>query len=268
MAADQRRHVVKRVSRWINISKKPLQTFINSGRGGGGGLAAALTSPHPHDRLLVFIIVPSNHILLMSSVTYGRGKLLYQKINPIIFFWQTRALSEIIPKSVIHQATPRIIRTYKLYSMHIVKFYITTLTTQIILFGSFVLVPDWFESTRVFEAIGLIAAIVGLLFLVLYTCVSKTSGNKIVAFLTAILTLGTGKTFNWCIRLISHIMIVLFFLIALFFFITGGVIMLGVIIYGSKVDTDYLQWAFALTAASGCLYVISGILLFVSMCSK
>lgn len=123
--------------------------------------------------------------------------------------------------------------------MHIVKFYITTLTTQIILFGSFVLVPDWFESTRVFEAIGLIAAIVGLLFLVLYTCVSKTSGNKIVAFLTAILTLGTG-----------------------------GVIMLGVIIYGSKVDTDYLQWAFALTTASGCLYVISGILLFVSMCSK
>lgn len=62
---------------------------------------------------------------------------------------------------------------------------------------------------------------------------------------------------------------VLFFLIALFFFfITGGVIMLGVIIYGSKVDTDYLQWAFALTTASGCLYVISGILLFVSMCSK
>uniref|UniRef100_A0A8W8NF26 Uncharacterized protein n=1 Tax=Magallana gigas TaxID=29159 RepID=A0A8W8NF26_MAGGI len=100
-------------------------------------------------------------------------------------------------------------------------------------------IPDWFESTRVFEAIGLIAAIVGLLFLVLYTCVSKTSGNKIVAFLTAILTLGTG-----------------------------GVIMLGVIIYGSKVDTDYLQWAFALTTASGCLYVISGILLFVSMCSK
>lgn len=44
--------------------------------------------------------------------------------------------------------------------------------------------------------------------------------------------------------------------------------MLGVIIYGSKVDTDYLQWAFALTTASGCLYVISGILLFVSMCSK
>lgn len=205
----------------------------------------------------------------MSSVTNGRGELLYQKIKPIIFFWQTRALSEIIPKSVIHQATPRIIRTYKLDSMHIVKFYITTLTTQIILFGSFVLVPDWFESTRVFEAIGLIAAIVGLLFLVLYTCVSKTSGNKIVAFLTAILTLGTGKAFNWCIRLISHIMIKFcFFLSPYFFFITGGVIMLGVIIYGSKVDTDYLQWAFALTTASGCLYVISGILLFVSMCSK
>lgn len=99
--------------------------------------------------------------------------------------------------------------------------------------------PDWFESTRVFEAIGLVAAIVGLVFLVLYTCVSKTSGNKIVAFLTAILTLGTG-----------------------------GVIMLGVIIYGSKVDTDDLSWAFALATASGCLYVISGILLFVSMCSK
>lgn len=206
MAEDQRRHVVKRVSRWINI-KKPFTNLHQFER--GGDLAAALTShtPHPHDRLLVFIIVPSNHILLMSSVTYGRGKLLYQKIKPIIFFWQTRALSEIISKSVIHQATPRIIRTYKLDSMHIVKFYITTLTTQIILFGSFVLVPDWFESTRVFEAIGLIAAIVGLLFLVLYTCVSKTSGNKIVAFLTAILTLGTGKAFNWCIRLISHIMI-------------------------------------------------------------
>nr|XP_022325837.1 uncharacterized protein LOC111125879 [Crassostrea virginica] len=48
--------------------------------------------------------------------------------------------------------------------------------------------PDWFESVRVFEAIGLVAAIVGLLFLALYTCVSKTSGNKVVAFLTAILT--------------------------------------------------------------------------------
>ncbi|XP_048728210.1 uncharacterized protein LOC125646103 [Ostrea edulis] len=99
--------------------------------------------------------------------------------------------------------------------------------------------PDWFESVRVFEAIGLVAALVGLLFLVLYTCVSKTAGNKIVALLTAILTLGTG-----------------------------GVILLGVIIFGSNKDIDFLDWAFALVTVGGCLYVISGILLFVSMCSK
>ncbi|XP_061183274.1 uncharacterized protein LOC133191542 [Saccostrea echinata] len=99
--------------------------------------------------------------------------------------------------------------------------------------------PDWFESVRVFEAIGLVAALVGLVFLVLYVCVSKTSGNKIVALLTAIVTLGTG-----------------------------GVILLGVIIFGSNKDTDYLDWAFALAAVGGCFYVIAGVLLFVSMCSK
>ena len=52
---------------------------------------------------------------------------------------------------------------------------------------------DWFLSVQVFEAIGLVAAFVGLLFLALYTCVSKTSGNKIVGFCTTFLTLGTGN---------------------------------------------------------------------------
>ena len=44
-----------------------------------------------------------------------------------------------------------------------------------------------------FEALGLVAAIVELLFLALYTCLSKTSGNKIVGFCTTFLTLGTGN---------------------------------------------------------------------------
>lgn len=162
----------------------------------------------------------------MSSVTYGRGKLLYQKINPIIFFWQTRAfIWNTTNIRVIHLATPAY-NTYLQTVFHAYsKILYTTLTTQIILFGSFVLVPDWFESTRVFEAIGLIAAIVGLLFLVLYTCVSKTSGNKIVAFLTAILTLGTGKAFNWCIRLISHIMIKFCFFLSPYFFLSQVVLL-------------------------------------------
>lgn len=82
MAEDQRRHVVKRVSRWINI-KKPFTNLHQFER--GGGFSRRLDQPpHPHDRLLVFIIVPSNHILLMSSVTYGRGKLLYQKQKPFL----------------------------------------------------------------------------------------------------------------------------------------------------------------------------------------
>ncbi|XP_062583352.1 uncharacterized protein LOC134261640 [Saccostrea cucullata] len=105
--------------------------------------------------------------------------------------------------------------------------------------GKDTFLPDWFESVRVFEAIGLVAALVGLVFLLLYVCVSKTAGNKIVALLTAIITLGTG-----------------------------GVILLGVIIFGSNKDTDNLDWAFALAAVGGCFYVIAGVLLFVSMCSK
>ncbi|XP_062600043.1 uncharacterized protein LOC134261639 [Saccostrea cucullata] len=98
--------------------------------------------------------------------------------------------------------------------------------------------PDWFESVRVFESVGLVAAIISLVFLVLYTCISKTAGNKIVALLTAIITLGAG-----------------------------AVILLGVIIFGSKKDMDYLDWAFGLAVVGGCFYVISGVLLFVSMCS-
>lgn len=198
----------------------------------------------------------------MSSLTYGRGKLWKIKNKDHnLFLTNTGIYLKYYTKiRVFHLATP----TYNTYIITNWIPYINSYNTDYTVW--FVLVSDWFESTRVFEAIGLIAAIVGLLFLVLYTCVSKTSGNKIVAFLTAILTLGTGTAFKRCIRLINHMMIK-FFLTALYF-ITGGVIMLGVIIYGSKVDTDYLQWAFALAAASGCLYVISGVLLFVSMCSK
>lgn len=44
--------------------------------------------------------------------------------------------------------------------------------------------------------------------------------------------------------------------------------MLGVIIYGLKVDMDYLQWVFVLIIVSGCFYVILGIFFFVSMCFK
>ena len=55
------------------------------------------------------------------------------------------------------------------------------------------LVADWFHATRAFEVIGILLSLAAVIFLVLYTCVPKTSGSKIVAILTAITLFGAGK---------------------------------------------------------------------------
>lgn len=101
------------------------------------------------------------------------------------------------------------------------------------------ILSDWFESVRTFEAIGFIASIVTVLFVILYVCVSKTSGSKIVAILSSLLSIGTA-----------------------------GVVLLGIFIYLGKMDLDYISWALGLSVAGGILFGLSGILLIISICSK
>ncbi|KAK3087285.1 hypothetical protein FSP39_004133, partial [Pinctada imbricata] len=96
-----------------------------------------------------------------------------------------------------------------------------------------------FAAVRTFEAIGFLATLGAIFFLILYTCVPKTSGSKIVAILT------TLALFGAC-----------------------GCIMIGVIIYGSNNNTDYLSWAFALSCVGGILFGVAGLLTVVSMCAR
>ncbi|XP_060555712.1 uncharacterized protein LOC132716451 isoform X1 [Ruditapes philippinarum] len=97
--------------------------------------------------------------------------------------------------------------------------------------------PGWFEATQAFETLGFIAAIVALVLIVLYVFVPQTSGKKIV-----------------------------FILAMLACFAAAGCIILGIIIYGSKMDN--LSWSFALCCIAGIIFGISGILLVVDMLKR
>ncbi|XP_060555718.1 uncharacterized protein LOC132716451 isoform X7 [Ruditapes philippinarum] len=97
--------------------------------------------------------------------------------------------------------------------------------------------PSWFEATQAFETLGFIAAIVALVLIVLYVFVPQTSGKKIV-----------------------------FILAMLACFAAAGCIILGIIIYGSKMDN--LSWSFALCCIAGIIFGISGILLVVDMLKR
>lgn len=96
---------------------------------------------------------------------------------------------------------------------------------------------SWFEAVQAFEVIGFIAAIVALILIILYIFVPATAGKKIVFILTLLAT-----------------------------FAAAGCILLGIIIYGAKMD--HLSWSFVLCTIAGIVFAISGILLLVDMCKR
>ncbi|XP_045181191.2 uncharacterized protein LOC123540326 isoform X5 [Mercenaria mercenaria] len=98
--------------------------------------------------------------------------------------------------------------------------------------------PSWFEATQAFETLGFIAAIVALVLIVLYIFVPQTSGKRIVFILGMVAC-----------------------------FAAAGCIILGIIIYGSKVETN-LSWSFALCTIAGIIFGVSGILLIVDMLKR
>ncbi|XP_045181187.1 uncharacterized protein LOC123540326 isoform X1 [Mercenaria mercenaria] len=97
---------------------------------------------------------------------------------------------------------------------------------------------SWFEATQAFETLGFIAAIVALVLIVLYIFVPQTSGKRIVFILGMVAC-----------------------------FAAAGCIILGIIIYGSKVETN-LSWSFALCTIAGIIFGVSGILLIVDMLKR
>ncbi|XP_060555711.1 uncharacterized protein LOC132716450 [Ruditapes philippinarum] len=94
--------------------------------------------------------------------------------------------------------------------------------------------PGWFDATKTFVIFGLIAALAALVLFILYVFVPKTSDNKTVFILAMVAC-----------------------------FAAAGCIILGIIIYGSKMDN--LSWSFALCCIAGIIFGISGILLVVDM---
>lgn len=97
---------------------------------------------------------------------------------------------------------------------------------------------SWFEATQAFETLGFIAAVVALVLIVLYIFVPQTSGKRIIFILGMIAC-----------------------------FAAAGCIILGIIIYGSKVK-DNLSWSFALCTIAGIIFGISGILLIIDMLKR
>lgn len=97
--------------------------------------------------------------------------------------------------------------------------------------------PSWFEAVQAFETIGFIAAIASLVLVILYIFVPATAGKKIV-----------------------------FILSMLACFAAAGCIILGIIIYGAKMDN--LSWSFVLCTIAGIIFGISGILLIVDMLKR
>ena len=96
---------------------------------------------------------------------------------------------------------------------------------------------NWFQAVRTFECFGVIGSIAVIVFVALYICVGTCSGSKCIAILNVILC-----------------------------FATGGVILIAIIIYGSK--KDGLDWAYGLTTAGGVSYIIAGIFIIISMRSN
>ncbi|KAK3592224.1 hypothetical protein CHS0354_020513 [Potamilus streckersoni] len=97
---------------------------------------------------------------------------------------------------------------------------------------------SWFEATQAFETLGFIAALAALVLIVLYIFVPQTSGKRIICILSMLAC-----------------------------FAAAGCIMLGIIIYGSKVERN-LSWSFALCCIAGIIFGVSGVLLLIDMVKK
>ncbi|XP_021377531.1 uncharacterized protein LOC110465780 isoform X2 [Mizuhopecten yessoensis] len=94
-----------------------------------------------------------------------------------------------------------------------------------------------FEQIRAFEGLGFVGTLAVLLFTVLYLCVPKVSGNKILGILDVLVC-----------------------------FASAGAILIGVIIFGS--EQSNLGWAFGLSTAGGILFGLAGVLIILAMCRK
>ncbi|CAG2238759.1 unnamed protein product [Mytilus edulis] len=88
----------------------------------------------------------------------------------------------------------------------------------------------WFEATQALETLGLFAAFLALVFLVLFIFHPQSTSNK------AIFIIGMVSTF-----------------------VAAGFTVLGIVIYGAK-NRD-LSWSYGLTVIAGAMYTGSGILM-------
>ncbi|XP_052761368.1 uncharacterized protein LOC128204072 isoform X1 [Mya arenaria] len=101
--------------------------------------------------------------------------------------------------------------------------------------------PDggsWLKATQAFETLGFIAAVAALILIVLYVFVPATSGKRIVFILSMVAC-----------------------------FIAAGCILLGIIIYGTKMDYN-LSWSFALCCIAGIIFAVAGLLLAIDFCKR
>ncbi|XP_069105582.1 uncharacterized protein [Argopecten irradians] len=94
-----------------------------------------------------------------------------------------------------------------------------------------------FDQVRAFEGLGFVGTLVVLFFTVLYICVPKVAGNKILGILDVLVCLASS-----------------------------GAILIGVVIFGT--EHNDLGWAFALSTTGGALFALAGILLIFAMCRK
>ncbi|XP_052761369.1 uncharacterized protein LOC128204072 isoform X2 [Mya arenaria] len=96
----------------------------------------------------------------------------------------------------------------------------------------------WLKATQAFETLGFIAAVAALILIVLYVFVPATSGKRIVFILSMVAC-----------------------------FIAAGCILLGIIIYGTKMDYN-LSWSFALCCIAGIIFAVAGLLLAIDFCKR
>ncbi|XP_052761372.1 lens fiber membrane intrinsic protein-like isoform X4 [Mya arenaria] len=97
---------------------------------------------------------------------------------------------------------------------------------------------SWLKATQAFETLGFIAAVAALILIVLYVFVPATSGKRIVFILSMVAC-----------------------------FIAAGCILLGIIIYGTKMDYN-LSWSFALCCIAGIIFAVAGLLLAIDFCKR
>ncbi|KAJ8322217.1 hypothetical protein KUTeg_000688 [Tegillarca granosa] len=96
---------------------------------------------------------------------------------------------------------------------------------------------SWFEATQAFQVIGLVAAFIGLILVILFIFVTQTSNNRTVYIIGMVAVL-----------------------------VAAGCTILSIIIFGSKVSA--LSWSFALAVIGGILYGVAGLLMLINMLKR